>query len=269
MRHPISLCLTLWLFIAVLPAATAKTTEIERQFASLLIADEIAAGYNRDLFPHWIDADRNGCNTRYEVLIAEAVVKPRIGSSCRLSGGKWRSFFDNTEIVDFRIIDVDHFVPLAEAWRSGADTWTTQQRTAFANDLDLADALIAVSRSSNRSKSDRDVANWLPANPDYRYEYLTSWVKVKAKWKLRVDPAERKALEDGLISCGILTNRIAPKFAKPSSTPEPELKPTQTRYQNCTIAKAAGVTPIRKASNAALYQLNQHLDRDKDGIACE
>lgn len=269
MRRYISFSLALLLAVPVASPSTAETTELERQFASLLVSDEIASGYNRDLFPHWIDVDRNDCNTRYEVLIAEAVVKPRVGSNCRIRGGQWRSKFDNVEIVDFRIIDVDHFVPLAEAWRSGANTWTTQQRTAFANDLDLPDALIAVSRSSNRSKSDRDVADWLPTNQAYRCEYLSSWVRVKAKWKLRVDLDERNALEDGLLACGVLANRVAPKFAKPNASTTPELKPTQTRYQNCTAAKAAGVTPIRRASNAALYQSNQHLDRDKDGVACE
>jgi hypothetical protein len=254
------------LVIALAPPSTAAT-ELEMKFATLLVADEVGAGYNRSLFPHWIDADRDGCNARYEVLITEAVVAPAIGARCRLTGGVWISAFDNRRITNPSLLDVDHFVPLAEAWRSGARNWTAQQRIDFANDLDLPESLIAVSRSTNRAKSDSDVANWLPPNSNYRCEYLRSWVVVKAKWQLRVDLRERNALESGLLQCGLLSGRTAPKFVTDAKTPN--LKPVIMKYRNCTLAKAAGVTPIRRDRDPALYRVNTHLDRDKDGIACE
>ena len=264
-RHIVVISLTLALF----PVSSASATELEDKFAALLVAPEISSGYNRDLFPHWIDADRNGCNTRYEVLIAEAISPPTVSGRCRLTGGSWRSEFDNKVINNSSRLDVDHFVPLAEAWRSGAAYWSAQQRIEFANDLSLPDSLIAVSRSSNRSKSDLDVAQWLPPNQNYRCQYLTSWVEVKFKWKLTVDVAERKALEDGLLNCGKITSRIPPKLAPNNKTESPKLQPTNVRYQNCTFARAAGVTPIKRNQNPELYRLNTHLDRDKDGVACE
>ncbi|WP_371129724.1 DUF1524 domain-containing protein [Streptomyces sp. 2231.1] len=46
-------------------------------------------------------------------------------------------------------LDIDHIVPLANGWRSGADEWTTAKRRQFANDL-TDPQLIAVSASSNR-----------------------------------------------------------------------------------------------------------------------
>ncbi|CAB4577443.1 MAG: DUF1524 domain-containing protein [Actinobacteria bacterium] len=255
--------------LGLVSAAPASAAEIENKFAALLVASEITEGYDRSLFPHWIDADRDGCNARYEVLIAEAITPPSVTNRCRLIGGSWRSEFDYKIFRNPSQLDVDHFVPLAEAWRSGAANWSTQQRISFANDLELPDALISVSRSTNRSKSDRDVASWLPPNRSYRCQYLSSWVEVKFKWKLTVDAAERRSLEDGLLDCGLISQRISPKLAPTTKSDTPKLQPNLIRYQNCTLARAAGVTPIRRSDNSELYQLNQHMDRDRDGVACE
>lgn len=262
----ITLVISLWLSIT--PTASASSS-FEETFESLLVATEVRSGYNRNLFPHWIDADQNGCNTRFEVLIAEAVIAPQVGPNCRLTGGSWLSLFDNKRFSEVSQLDVDHLVPLAEAWRSGAHSWSQAMRTQFANDLDLPDALIAVSRSSNRAKSDRDVANWLPPYKRYQCSYVQSWVLVKAKWRLNVDLAERRALENKLLECGLIQKRSAPKLAPGNANSTPKLQPALQRYQNCALARAAKVTPIRRSSNPALYDLNKHLDRDKDGVACE
>ena len=121
--------------------------------AELVIAADRTSGYNRSLFKHWIDADRNGCNTRAEVLIEEAVVKPKVGSKCTLTGGKWFSAYDGVEVTSASKLDVDHMVPLAEAWRSGAWKWSAAQRQAYANDLDDARAILE--RASARETAAR------------------------------------------------------------------------------------------------------------------
>src|SRR5688500_18250129 len=77
------------------PASAATVSKpLRTLIADLRVATEIRTGYDRDLFPHWIDADSDGCNTRYEVLIAEAVTSPSVGSGCTLSGGRWYSYYD-------------------------------------------------------------------------------------------------------------------------------------------------------------------------------
>ena len=111
----------------------------------LVTATDKTTGYNRASFKHWIDADKDGCNTRAEVLIDEAIVKPKIGPKCKLTGGKWVSTYDGKTLTNSSQLDVDHLVPLAEAWRSGAWKWTPMQRQVFANDLEDSRALIAVS----------------------------------------------------------------------------------------------------------------------------
>jgi hypothetical protein len=169
--------------------------------AALVSADEVRDGYNRDLFRHWIDADGDGCDTRREVLIAESTSTVTVGASCALGGGAWSSAYDSLLFSDPAKLDIDHFVPLAEAWDSGAYAWDAARRERFANDLGDARSLIAVSAASNRSKSDQDPAEWLPPEEGYRCTYASTWIAVKARWGLAVDGVERAALESLLGGC--------------------------------------------------------------------
>ena len=169
--------------------------------AALPVRDEDRTGYERTKFRHWIDADRDGCNTRQEVLKAEAVIAPEQGPNCTLTGGEWYSPYDDTYFTAARALDIDHLVPLAEAWDSGASAWTAKEREAYANDLGDPRALIAVSAASNRSKADQDPATWQPPAAGYRCTYATDWVAVKTRWGLAIDNVELSALADILSAC--------------------------------------------------------------------
>lgn len=170
------------------------TFRLATVLAALPVEPERRMGYSRDLFRHWIDADGDGCDTRREVLIVEAVIAPAVSAGCVLSGGEWRSLYDGLTFSDPSDLDIDHVVALAEAWDSGAYGWDAAQRQAFANDLGVSWSLIAVSASSNRSKSDRDPADWLPPRAEAKCPYLADWVAVKARWGLAVDSAERSTI---------------------------------------------------------------------------
>ena len=180
----------------------------------LIVAADHTTGYNRALYKHWIDADKNGCDTRAEVLIEEAIVKPKIGPKCKLTGGKWLSAYDGKTITNASQLDVDHLVPLAEAWRSGAWKWSSAQRQAYANDLDDGRALVAVTLSTNRSKGDKDPALWMPARE--QCAYAENWVAIKTKYSLTFDEKEGVKLSSFLNSCGLSASSI-----NPSSVPEP------------------------------------------------
>jgi hypothetical protein len=179
----------------------AEQTDLQQLITELVLAAEQGAGYDRDLFRHWIDADGDGCNTRREVLIAEAKVKPSVFGDCDLAGGEWYSVYDQATTNDPSNFDVDHFIPLKEAWDSGAYAWSSEKRKEFANDLGFGGSLIAVTASSNRSKSDRDPADWLPPNSGYHCRYITNWVKVKIRWGLTVDSAELATIKEFGNSC--------------------------------------------------------------------
>lgn len=176
----------------VAPATSAYQGTVREAARSLTRAKEVRRGYDRDKFRLWVDADGDGCDTRDEVLISEATNRPDVGEACALSDGRWRSYYDKVTTTDPSTFDIDHMVPLAEAWDSGARTWTAGTRERFANDLRDKRSLVAVTASSNRSKSDRDPAEWMPQAG--RCRYIREWVVVKLRWRLSVNKAEARKL---------------------------------------------------------------------------
>jgi len=174
-------------------AATARS-----YLSQLTVATEDRTGYDRDLFPHWITIS-GACNTRETVLKRDGsdVVT---NSSCAATSGSWYSVYDGAPWTAASDLDIDHLVPLAEAWDSGASDWTTSQRQAFANDL-TRPQLIAVTDNVNQAKGDQDPATWMPSRTAYRCTYVRAWVQVKYYYDLSVDSAEKSALTNYLSSC--------------------------------------------------------------------
>lgn len=156
------------------------------------------AGYNRDRFPHWITVSGR-CDTRKTVLNRDGT-GVITGPDCHPTTGSWYSPYDGATWTNPSDVDIDHIVPLAEAWRSGADSWTTAQRRDFANDL-TRPQLIAVTDNVNQAKGDKDPAAWKPPLVGYHCRYARDWVAVKRHWGLSVDPAERDALVEMLNTC--------------------------------------------------------------------
>lgn len=148
-------------------------------------------GYKRQLFKHWTDDDGDGCNTREEVLIAESITPAQVDAfGCKVVEGDWFSDYDGATHTNPSDLDIDHFVPLKEAWDSGAWGWSASTRQKFANDLSDPRSLIAVTAGQNRSKGDKDLSNWLPPRSEALCTYVTTWVAIKSKWKLSMDPSE-------------------------------------------------------------------------------
>jgi hypothetical protein len=179
-------------------APAAYTLPLADAVTAIPVAAEDRTGYNPEQsFGGWIDADRDGCNTRAEVLLAEAGEQPTVTGRCRLSGGLWYSWYD-----DRHVTATDHMVPLAEAWDSGASAWTQERRVTYANYLDDERHLEAVSQRSNRQKADKDPTNWLvPDNPSQTCRYVASWTAIKLQWGLSVDPAEQDTLTRAAAGC--------------------------------------------------------------------
>ncbi|MFJ2008090.1 HNH endonuclease family protein [Streptomyces chartreusis] len=185
------------------PAHAADTLPLAEAVAGLPVSIESRDGYSRDKFRHWNTGDdpTDGCNTRAEVLIHEAVEAPSVGPGCRLTGGSWWSYYDATLVTSASGLDIDHMVPLAEAWDSGASAWTSQRRESYANDQGAEPSLVAVTARSNRSKADQDPAEWMPPATDVHCQYLAEWVGTKLRWDLAIDEAELDALEDMTMGC--------------------------------------------------------------------
>jgi hypothetical protein len=169
-----------------------------KQLSRLTVASSGSMrGYSRDRFPHWRSTGRN-CDVRDSVLKRDG--KQVKLSGCNVVGGRWTSPYDGRSFSDPKDMDIDHMVPLANAWRSGAASWTDDKRGDFANDL-TRPQLAAVSLTSNRAKGDQDPSQWKPPSRDYWCRYAQDWITVKSYWKLTVTSAEKAALTDMLRTC--------------------------------------------------------------------
>ena len=211
--RPITIAATALLLLApAVPTATTAATSDEEsrtQVASqtwrlraavreLEVGRERRDGYDRDLFgSDWTDADGDCRDTRDEVLAQES--REPVGSGCDVTRGQWLSYYDGVTWSDSSDVDIDHMVPLAEAWDSGARGWTSRARLRFANDLGDRRALVAVTDNVNSSKGDQDPAEWLPERLVCRY--LGQYVAVKLRWSLRVDRRERGVMQELAAQC--------------------------------------------------------------------
>ena len=270
------LLLVLALVLVLAPGAEGAKVDAGTLLPQLRTAAPQLGGYDRDLFRLWVDADGDGCDTRREVLLAEARVLPTVLAGCRLVGGRWWSAYDSLFITDASTLDIDHFVPLSEAWQSGASRWSAATREAFANDLDYPLALIAVTATTNRSKSDQDPAEWMPPFAGYRCTYVATWIAVKWRWRLAVDRLERVALGAGLAGCGRAAlvpepERAAVASAPPPAEPvpvaaEPAPAGDDPRFGTCALALAAGYGPYVQGRDP---EYAWYRDGDGDGTVCE
>lgn len=162
-------------------------------------------GYSRNQFGQaWLDTDRNGCDTRSDLLIAQLVKKKMSGRCKVMTGTLTHDPYTNRTIVYVRggkianNVDIDHMVALSNAWVTGAAGKDVRVRAALANDpLNLR----AVDPTANRTKGDGDAATWLPANKAFRCTYVATQVAVKAKYKLWVTKAEKDAITRVLNTC--------------------------------------------------------------------
>jgi hypothetical protein len=155
-------------------------------------------GYSRARFPLWIEQG-GGCNTR-DVVLERQGRDVTATATCKITHGTWLSPYDNRTLTDPQQVEIDHLVPLADAWRSGASGWPEARRQDFANDL-TRPQLLAVSSATNRAKGDQDPSLWKPPNHAYWCTYAEDWIAVKRFWALTITAAEKTALTDMLGTC--------------------------------------------------------------------
>lgn len=277
-------------------AATKKKSDAKSLLKKLKVAKESTKKYSRSAFPHWTDSNRDGCDTRREVLIAESRKKVRRDGRCNISGGRWVSYYDGKKTTNPSTFDIDHMVPLQEAWQSGASKWDKKTRTRFANDTGYAPSLVAVSAKSNRSKGARDPYEWLPPKSSAHCRYVSEWVGVKYRWSLSIDKKEKKAINKVLNKCKkadrLVDKPVRAKIVKekaPKKKDDKKATPKVKVYKNCDEMHKDYIGGVARDKNAvnlnskgqpvkskykpvvnkALYEANSSRDRDKDGIACE
>lgn len=225
-------------------------------------------GYSRAQFGDaWSDIDHNGCDTRNDILNRDLTAKQHKNSrGCVVISGILNDPYTG-KVINFmrgkdtsEQVQIDHVVALSDAWQSGAQEISAQERLQLAND---PENLLAVDGPANQQKSDSDAATWLPANASFRCSYVARQIRVKAKYHLWVKPAEKEAMINVLTPC-------AGAAAKPAPAPQVDTPPAQNpapalAFQTCADARAAGYRNMHRGAPG----YSDHLDRDGDGIACE
>jgi outer membrane biosynthesis protein TonB len=247
----------------------------------------------------WLDTDRNGCDTRNDILARDLLGTKKSGP-CKVLRGTLADPYTGKTIQFVRgnatslRVQIDHVVSLLDSWQSGAQQLTQAQRVSLANDpLNL----YAVDGSANAQKGAGNAATWLPSNKSFRCAYVARQVSVKATYGLWVTEPERAAIERVLASCPdqpAFSSAFAPAppapepepapVPAPAPEPEPESSPAPPPapepapapapepapapapyFQNCDAARAAGAAPV----HAGHPGYGRHLDRDGDGTGCE
>jgi hypothetical protein len=163
------------------------------------------AGYSRELFPHWNGAEEHGwdvphpsCDVRDAALLrdGEDVV---VADGCDIESGSWPDPYTGRTFSDPSDIDIDHVVPLANAWRSGASGWDEDERETYAN---APEVLLSVEDDANQEKGDKGPEAWKPPNEAVWCDYAARWVGIKADYDLSVNEQEKAALQEMLETCG-------------------------------------------------------------------
>ena len=243
--------------------------------------------YDRARFGQaWADVDRNGCDTRNDVLRRDLTrYTLKAGTyGCLVLKGTLHDPYTGRTIAFVRgqttsmAVQIDHVVALSDAWQKGAQGWTTAKRTAFAND---SLNLLAVDGPSNARKGDGDAATWLPPAKAYRCEYVARQVAVKSRYGLWVTRAERDAIARVLARCP--GQKLPPTRAfrlgggtvvaapTPATTTSAPARPstgsgTDPRFGTCKEAKSHGYGPYRRGVDP---EYDWYRDNDHDGWVCE
>ena len=238
--------------------------------------------YDRRDWKHWTDADGNCQNARNEVLVAESrtVVTYRTDRKCKVATGEWLAPYSSTIVTDPGKLDVDHMVPLGNAHDSGAWQWSANRKEQYANYLDDAQHLIAVTASANRSKGARGPDQWKPEERGYWCQYAIDWITIKSTWDLTVTESELSGLNQMLYACNELPSLWVSRGSVPGvhrATPTPEPGPTATtttiEYSSCDAAQAAGETRVQGSKGGGKgfpkWMVPSARDGDGDGVVCE
>lgn len=231
---------------SAMAAAPGEQGLVAEMLDQLRVSAPSTAAYISGRFREGLDLDGDGCDTKQEILFQKSEVPATVEGDCTVISGQWTSYYDNVIHVDPAATELEHLVPLKEAWISGAWSWSDAQRDAFANDTDDSRTLNIVTPGISAVKADKDPAGWVPQLPfeNTRCVYASQWIVVKLRWNLAIDPAEKTALQKALAQC-FQPTAVVPVFpADRPGTPTPDTQYYTTKYDSTIWA----VTPTSVAA---------------------
>lgn len=193
------------------PAATRTTAKA--LLAKLAVAAERDSytGFPGEL-ETWAKSTVRKCRTLYHQVIAEEALDPA-PKACVTFNRLWKDPWLGNRTQSSAAMTTVRLVFAGEAWNSGARAWDARTQRAFANDVNLARTLVAVTEKSAAARQDREPGVWLPSKKALRCAYVTDWIAVKYRWRLSVDDVEKQALSSALAGCKSV-KIVTPKQAR-------------------------------------------------------
>ena len=234
--------------------------------------------YDRGDWKHWVDADGDCQDARQEVLIEESLepVTYETDRECRVATGQWWAPHLGHHLGNPSHIDVDHHVPLKNAYLSGGWRWDAATKEAYANDLTNPDHLVAISARHNRSKGARGPEEWAPPDNALWCQYAVDWAQVKQQWDLTMTAVESEIVMDMLGTCEDPPEyevEIRETMEVRVGVLDPTAEPEGAVYGSCEEAEAAGEQRVQGSQSAGQGYSRRVVpsarDGDGDGVVCE
>lgn len=167
------------------------------------VNDEPPTEYDRSEWKQWTDEDHDCQDTRQEVLIRDSSEPVTFESDrhCRVAEGTWIDPYSGDTLTDPGALDIDHMVPLKNAFKSGGWRWDFDKRERYANDLEDRHHLLAVKLGLNRSKGSKGPEEWMPPDTAYWCTYVEDWAQIKERWQLTMTTAELAKVDSVEATC--------------------------------------------------------------------
>ncbi len=260
------------------PTETVGSDWVDDLLGQLVVGDALAPiDYDRDDWgTSWADLDGDCMSVRHEVLLSESLDTPMLSDSgCQVTGGRWFAAFTGIFVDDPSGLDIDHFVPLANAHASGGWTWSSATKHDYYNDLSDPQHLIAVTASANRSKGSRGPDEWTPPDTSYSCQYADTWTDIKIRWGLSVTDSELSALRTMLGTCtqalsgGSTGPPVAPATTTATVATTTALVPNPGNTKNCSDFATYVEAKAWFDTYYPYYGDVAGLDGDGDGEPCE
>ena len=192
------------------PGGSGSTQQVHSELASIPThAENNAGGYTHTPFAH-----RGKCDTR-ALLLQQTGQQVRTNKNCTVTSGHWTDAYSGAPVTSPKAVDIDHMIPLAEAWRSGASRWSPRTWQEFVNDTTNGETVVA-NASLNRAKGDKTPDQWLPPSPhEVQCDYTARYIHTQAVWNQRtqsegglsMDPQEKAGIQRALDACPTTAGR--------------------------------------------------------------
>ena len=106
-----------------------------------------------------------------------------------VKSGLWYDHFTDSYITNTSLLQMDHVVSFAEAFRSHTNNWTKKDIKDFFN-TNIDSGLLPAYTNENQKKSDNPPSKYLPPNTNFQRIFIDMYVNTKKHFNLKLNSEE-------------------------------------------------------------------------------